>query len=110
MAIDLLTTSSTIQCPHGGQAVLTTANGRVSADRARVLLESDVHTITGCPFTVGSSPSPCVRIDWSGGASKARVNGTAVLHKTSIGQCLNAPGGVQGVAVIVNTQMKASAL
>ena len=110
MAIDLLTTSSTIQCPHGGQAVLTTANSRVSADHARVLLESDVHIITGCPFTVGSSPSPCVRIDWSGGASKAQVNGTSVLLKTSIGQCLNAPGGVQGVAVIVNTQMKASAL
>jgi hypothetical protein len=110
VANNLLTITSTIQCPHGGQAVLTTANSKVSAERATVLLESDVHTITGCPFTVGSSPSPCVRIDWSGGATKAQVNGTAVLLKTSIGQCLNAPGGVQGVAVIVNTQMKASAL
>ena len=109
MAVNLLTTTSTIQCPHGGQAVLTTANSKVSADRATVLLESDVHTITGCPFTVASSPSPCVRIDWSGGATKAQVNGTAVLLQTSIGQCLNAAGATQGVAIVVNTQQKASA-
>lgn len=110
MAISILTTNSTIQCPHGGQAVLTTVNNEVSAQRANVLLESDVHIIAGCPFTVGSSPSPCVRIDWSGGATKAQVNGTAVLLKSSIGQCLNGAGATQGVAIIVNTQQKASAL
>lgn len=109
MATDLLNRNSTIQCPHGGQALLTTANSKVSADHAAVLLESDIHTITGCPFTVGNSPSPCVRIDWSGGASMVKVNGTAVLLKTSIGQCLNGAGGLQGMAVVVNTQMKASA-
>lgn len=105
----LLTTTSTLMCPHGGQAVLVTPNTRVSALGARVLLESDVHVVTGCPFTVGTTYMPCVRIEWSSGAARAELDGTAPLVETSIGQCLNAQGGSQGVAVIVNTQQKASA-
>lgn len=104
-----LTTASTLQCPHGGQALLVTANARVAADHAPVLLESDIHIVTGCPFTVGSSPSPCVRIDWSGGSRQVRINNTATLTTTSIGQCCNAAGAVQGVAVIVNTQQRVKA-
>jgi hypothetical protein len=103
-----LTTASTVMCPHGGQALLMTANTQVLANGAKVLLESDVHTITGCPFTIGSSYSPCVRIEWQAGTSLVSINGTATLVATSIGQCLNAGGGVQGVATIVNTQQRAS--
>lgn len=109
MAGNQLTTASTIMCPHGGQAVLTTANTQVSADRANVLLESDIHAIAGCPFMMGSTSSPCVRIDWSGGTRRVSINGTAALVTNSIGQCLNAAGGEQGMAVIVNTQQKVSA-
>jgi hypothetical protein len=109
MAGNHLTTTSTIMCPHGGQAVLTTANTRVSADRANVLLESDIHTIAGCSFMMGSTYSPCVRIDWSAGTGRVSINGQATLVTTSIGQCLNASGAAQGVATIVNTQQKATA-
>ena len=49
----VLTTASTILCPHGGIAVLTTANARVTAGGAPVLLESDIHTVAGCPFEIG---------------------------------------------------------
>jgi len=103
-----LTISSTILCPHGGQAILVTGNVRVSADRARVLLESDRHTIVGCPFTIGPKYSPCVRIEWSAGAAKATMDGTPVLVQSSIGQCINAEGAPQGVAIIVNQQIKVS--
>ena len=104
-----LTTASTIMCPHGGQAVLMTGNSRVSADGAAVLLESDVHVVTGCPFTVGNKYSPCVRIEWSAGTSRVSIQETATLNETSLGSCLNAEGGTQGVATIVNTQQKALA-
>ena len=96
-------------CPHGGRATLFTSNSRSSAGGAPALLESDVHPVVGCPFTVASNYSPCVRIEWSAGANKGTVNGTPVLVKTSIGKCINAGGAVQGVATIVNTQMKVSA-
>ena len=52
---------------------------------------------------------PCVRIEWSAGAGRVAVDGTAPLVETSIGRCLNAQGGDQGVAVIVATQQRASA-
>ncbi|OPY51009.1 MAG: hypothetical protein A4E49_02509 [Methanosaeta sp. PtaU1.Bin112] len=103
-----LTTSSTVICPHGGRALLSTANRAVFADGSKVLLESDVHPVTGCPFTVGSSYSPCVRIEWQSGTGRVSIDRTATLVETSIGQCLNAAGSVQGVAIVVNTQQRAS--
>jgi hypothetical protein len=105
----LLTTASHLMCPHGGQAVLMTSNTRVSADRSQVLLETDVHIVSGCPLTRGNTPSPCLRIEWSSGAGKASINGAAPLVETSIGQCLSAEGVFQGLAVVVNTQQKALA-
>ena len=102
-----LTIMSSIMCPHGGQAVLASTNTHSSADGSFVLLESDIHTVTGCPFTVGQKYSPCVRLEWSAGSAKAFVNDKAIVIETSIGQCYNAEGAVQGVATIVNTQQKA---
>lgn len=99
-----LTVATTILCPHGGQAILSTANGRIAAARAPVLLATDVPVIVGCPFTVGTKYSPCVRIEWSAGAVQVSINRTPVLVTSSIGQCLNAEGAPQGVAIIVNTQ------
>jgi len=104
-----LTINSTIMCSHGGRAILTTGNTHAFANGSPVLLETDVHTVVACPFTVSSKYSPCVRIQWSAGAGRASVNGTATLVSSSIGQCFNAEGMLQGVATIVNTQMKASA-
>ncbi|OQX17039.1 MAG: hypothetical protein BWK76_10875 [Desulfobulbaceae bacterium A2] len=109
MAGQQLTTASTVLCPHGGVAQLVTANTAVSADHAAVLLESDIHSVSGCPFMVGNTSSPCVRITWSAGSARALINGTASLLTSSIGQCCNAAGVSQGVAIIGNTQMKASA-
>ena len=106
---NLLTTGSQIMCPHGGQAMLTTGNAHVSAGAMNVLLETDVHVIAGCPFTIGPKYSPCVRVEWTAGASKATVDGVAVLIRTSIGKCIGAEGAPQGVATVVTTQQSASA-
>jgi len=105
----VLTTSSTITCTHGGQAILLTSNAKVTADGAPALLESDIHPVVGCPFTVGPKYSPCIRIEWTAGAGKVTINQTKVLVQSSIGKCINAEGAPQGVAMILNTQMKVSA-
>lgn len=103
----LLTTASTIQCPHGGKATLFTSNARVMADGAPVLLSSDVHPVVGCAFTLpGPKPSPCVRIEWAAPAGSSDVGGTAPLVKTSVGKCISPEGAPQGVAIIANTQIK----
>ncbi|MGN6105670.1 MAG: hypothetical protein ACTHU0_11240 [Kofleriaceae bacterium] len=103
----MLTTASTIQCSHGGTAVLATSNQTTSAG-GRVLLESDVHQVVGCPFSTGSKYSPCVTITWSSGVQAVSIRGTKVLVTSSVGSCKSAEGVVQGVAR-VQTQQRASA-
>ncbi len=107
---NILTTASTIQCMHGGSATLSTANTKVFAGGSPALLETDIHPVVGCPFTLPPPKySPCVRIEWSGGASTTTISGVAVLIQSSVGKCISAEGAPQGVAVIASTQQKASA-
>lgn len=110
---NILTISSTVMCMHGGSAILTTANSKVSVDNAPALLESDVHSVAGCPFQIpigtGTKPSPCIRIEWSAGSTQMQVNGVGVLVQSSVGKCYSAEGAMQGVATIANTQLKVSA-
>lgn len=107
----ILTTTSQVMCTHGGTAILTTANTTVKADGAPALLESDVYSVVGCPFTVPpGKPQPCIRIEWTAGASMCKSNGTKVLVQSSVGKCISAEGATQGVAIIAQTQMKAKAM
>lgn len=104
----ILTTNSIIMCPHGGQAILSTANVRVSTTNSFWLLDEDVHIITGCPFFRGTIYSPCVRIEWSSGSHRTTVNTTSVLNRESIGMCYSAGNVLQGTAIIVNSQISAT--
>jgi hypothetical protein len=105
----ILTTASSITCTHGGQAILFTANARVRVDGAPALLESDIHPVIGCLFYDGSKYSPCIRIEWAAGAGKVTINGRKVLVRSSVGKCLNSQNLPQGIALILNTQVKATA-
>jgi len=99
---------------HGGSAILSTANTKMMVDGAAALLESDKHSVAGCPFQIpvgpGTKPSPCIRIEWSAGSTQMQLNGAGVLVQSSIGKCYSAEGAMQGLANIVNTQTKISAL
>src|SRR5262245_49259271 len=110
---NVLTIASTVLCMHGGSAVLTTANTQLLVDGAPALLESDIHTVAGCPFQIpvgpAMKPSPCIRIEWAAGSVQLKVNGVGVLVQSSIGKCFSPEGLLQGIASIVNTQIKLSA-
>jgi hypothetical protein len=105
--IPILTTSSTVMCPHGGQALLITNDTEVVIDGAPALLESDMHPVIGCPFAPGGVYTPCVTIRWTAGALKAKLRGVPLLLRTSIGVCNNAAQAPQGVAMVVQTQQRA---
>jgi hypothetical protein len=96
----ILTIESQIQCPHWGMAVLETTNEALLVDGSAALLESDIHEVAGCPFTIGPVYSPCVLIEWSGGATMLTVDDVGVLLESSIGLCSNAAGAPQGVALV----------
>jgi hypothetical protein len=80
----------------------------VKAGGALALLQTDIHAVAGCTFTVGTQYSPCVRIEWSGGAALVSA-AAAVLVRSNVGKCLNAQSVTQGVAIIGGTQPRASA-
>ncbi len=105
-----LTIASQVMCPHGGQALLLTSNTKITADGALVLLQTDVHPVVGCPFVIGLKPSPCLRIEWNAPATKTTINGVSPLTQTSIGICYSPESAPQGVAIVVNTQIKVSSL
>jgi hypothetical protein len=105
---EILTTASSIMCPHGGTAILTTSNASVKAGGAPALLQSDNNIVAGCPFVIALKPSPCVRIQWLAGSARAQA-GSPVLVQSSVGMCFSPEGLPQGVAIVVNTQPKVSA-
>ena len=99
--VPVLTTASTITCPHLGQAVLITTNTVAHIAGAPALLMTDLHAVTGC-----TSTPPCVLIAWAGGATQATLNGVPLLLQTSVGTCYNASLGPQGLAVIAQAQSR----
>jgi hypothetical protein len=106
---ELLQLGVSIVCPHGGTASIPApVNTRVTALGRPVLVETDVALIAGCTFTVGSAPSPCVRIAWSAPATRVKIAGQAALLSTSTARCLNAAGSVQGTATVTGPQTRVS--
>ena len=103
----LLTTTSTVMCPHFGQAILTTSNTQALVLGAPVLLLTDLHAVSGCPFTIGIVASPCLTIQWVTGATQSKINNVPALLQTSVGLCLNAAQAPQGTAIVVQTQTQA---
>ena len=103
----MLTTTSTVMCPHAGQAILTTSDTQALVDGAPVLLLTDQHAIAGCAFAPGGVLSPCVTIQWVTGATQSLIGGVPALLQTSVGLCLNALQVPQGPAIVVQTQTRA---
>lgn len=105
----ILTTASTVLCPYGGQALLTTTNTDMLVDGAPVLLLTDLHAIVGCPFAP-VVPTPCVTLRWVTGALQTSARGVPVLLQESVGLCLNAVQAPQGVAIVVQARQKAKGI
>lgn len=114
MSIPVLTTNGTVICPHGGSVSLSTSQSDVEAEGGKVILTSDEHSISGCPFQIPAGPStkpqPCVKVKWVQGTAQAKVNDTAIVNQASVGLCYSAEEIPQGPAVIVNAASQTKAL
>lgn len=110
MAGNSLTTSSTLQCPHGGTVTITSTNMRAKADGAPLATMADTFTIAGCPFqlpTTPPTPSPCLTVRWLVTDMRVKANSNLTLSMSSQGLCLSGAQIPQGPVVIANTQVKA---
>lgn len=105
----LLTTASSMMCPHGGQVQAISSNTRAKAS-APILRASDTFTIVGCPLNVASVPHPCMTVQWVKTNLRSKAGGDFVLAMDSVGLCLAADQAPQGTVIVSNTQPKASGL
>ena len=103
----LLTTSSSLMCPHGGTVTGTPGATRASSD-STLLRASDSFSIAGCTFNVGGSPQPCTTVQWIVTAQRVKHEGDFVLTESSVGLCIGpAP---QGTVIVAATQSAVSGL
>jgi hypothetical protein len=103
----LLTTASTVICPHGGMAVLTTRNSQALVLGAPVLLQNELHSVMGCAFAPGGVPTPCLTVQWLTGGTQSAIGGVPALLQSSVGLCLNAAQAPQGTAIVLQAQTQA---
>lgn len=104
----LLNTSSVMMCPHGGQVTAVSSNARAKAGGSFILRSSDTFTIAGCPFTIGTTPHPCVSVQWVVTALRSKAVSQPTLTKDSVGLCLAADQAPQGTVLINFTQPRVS--
>jgi uncharacterized Zn-binding protein involved in type VI secretion len=108
MADFILTTASTLMCPHGGSVQLSTSNSQVKVDGSPALLLTDRHTVSGCPFQIpvgaGTKAQPCTSVQWLVGATQTLVGGVPVLLQSSVGLCLSAEQIPQGPPSVSQVQ------
>ena len=105
----LLTSASTMMCPHGGTVTATPGQSRASAE-SLILRGSDTFVIAGCPFNISGAPNPCVSVQWVQTAVRVKAGGDFVLSESSVGLCLAATQAPQGTVLILQTQPKAEGL
>ena|ERR1700756_2760339 len=111
MAAPLLSTASSLQCPHGGTVSIVSANTSAKAT-APLALATDTFTIAGCPFQIpigtGTVPHPCVSVQWTKPNMLTTVNGTPTLAQDSVGLCLAADQAPQGPVSVVAAEAMVS--
>jgi hypothetical protein len=107
MSGNLLHVNATVKCPHGGTAGSQPAQSRVLVSGQPVATVADLYTITGCPFTVGNKPQPCVTIRWLVPSGRITVNGSPALEQATPAICQSAEQIPQGPPVITVIQQRA---
>jgi hypothetical protein len=97
---------ATVTCLHGGQAMPTKPDLRVSVSGMKVTVQPVPYTVAGCtlpPPTAGNGP--CVTAQWMTGALRVKASGQPLLVRSSQAVC--APTGT-GV-IIAATQIRVRA-
>ena len=100
----LLTSASTLMCPHGGTVNAITSNGRASAGSSPLVRASDTFTIAGCTFQISGAPHPCVQVQWIVNDQRSQVLSDFTLSEASVGLCVAGDQTPQGTVIIANTQ------
>jgi hypothetical protein len=104
----LLTTASTMMCPHGGTVQASPSSTRAQVAGAPLVSATDLFTIVGCVFNISGAPHPCVSVQWVQPAARSTLAGNPTLTEASVGLCVAADQAPQGPVMIVAAQPNVS--
>jgi hypothetical protein len=110
MAGHSINVTSSLRCPHNGMVRILSTNAQTRANGAFMASTTDTFIIVGCPFHIGTTPSPCVTVRWLVPDSRVRINGSQTLSRSSAGICLNSAKFPQGPVVVVSSQTRVQSL
>jgi hypothetical protein len=100
----LLHYGATVQCAHGGQAMPTVTNPRVTVLGQPIVMQPSPYVIAACPFTTPiGNPLPCVTAQWITAATRVTSNGMPVLLLDS--QAICAPNTTPLLIVATQTRV-----
>lgn len=101
----LLHQGATVMCSHGGQAMPTAPNPRVTVSGQPTTLISAPWAIAGCPLVPPPLP-PCVTAQWVTGTTRVTSTGQPLVVQT--GQAVSVPNGTPLIPVAMQTRVMAT--
>jgi len=100
----LLHQGATVLCIHGGQAQATVPNPRVKVSSQETVQQSNLWTVSGCPFSTTTGPQPCITAQWTTAATRLKSGGQPLLLQDSQAICV--PNGTGVNIVTTQTRVK----
>lgn len=100
----LLHVGATVMCSHGGQAMPTVPNPRVTVGGQPIVTQSAPYTVAGCAFVPPAGNGPCVTAQWITGAVRVTAGGQPVLLMES--QSLCTPTGTPLLVIVTQLRVQ----
>ena len=101
----LIQAGATVLCSHGGQAMATVPNPRVTIDGQPTALLSAPWVVAGCPLVPPPLP-PCVSAQWVTGTFRVTSNGQPLVVQSGV--AISIPNGTPLIPVVVQTRVIAT--
>jgi hypothetical protein len=100
----LLDSASKVLCAHAGNGLASVTNPRVKLSGQPSIVQSNSYSVSGCSFTIGTTPSPCVTAQWTVVATRIKSGGQAFVLEDSQAVC--APNGTPATLVVAQRRVK----
>ena len=105
MAGFLIQAGATVLCSHGGQAMATAPNSRVTIDGQPTALLTIPWVVAGCPLVPPPLP-PCVSAQWLTGTFRVTSSGQPLVVQSGVS--ISIPNGTPLIPVVVQMRVIAT--
>jgi len=102
----LIQQGATVLCMHGGQAMPTAPNPRITLSGMPSAVISAPWTVAGCPGIPAAFIPPCVTAQWIVGTTRVTSNGQPLLALTGQATCM--PTGTPLMPIMAQMRVTAT--